>query len=477
MIPSAIVWLAALVILAGALLVGRVAWFLLAPLRWRSPLETGPHLPTPEERAPLPPLYPGGWIPLLSAHELRPGEVRQVRALGRLFAVYRGESGRVAVTDAFCPHLGANLAEPMLGASVVGDCLRCPFHGWQFDAVERGGECVRVPYAEKLPRRRATLGTHLAVEQDGLVWVWHGAGAPSWTLPEPEPPGRLDAFWELELGANVQDIMENQADLAHAGILHLELLRDLRGWRLLAPWLHFVVYPNDVEVAPGGRLGLDWSERDRWLGPPPPRKPSRDDWRVMVRAADPRATDEDVRALRRVYQEGTRLRDGLPPGCDERRHPPEMTAAHVGALALFGGRLWVRSFLVIRQVGPCLLKISMAVWLRGRWRRLPVTVRMAATPVGPCRATIRVSVRAERRAVPRALSKLVLGMFYLLGMQDFRIWNSKSYRARPPFVDGDGHIPAFRKWYARFFSDAPVAVNPAAGAAEEGEARALRIEA
>ena len=42
--------------------------------------------------------------------QLKKGDVKPVDALGQHFVVYRGESGKVAVLDAYCPHLGANLA-------------------------------------------------------------------------------------------------------------------------------------------------------------------------------------------------------------------------------------------------------------------------------------------------------------------------------------------------------------------------------
>lgn len=64
--------------------------------------------------------------------------------LGEQVAVFRAENGKVHVVDAYCPHLGANLA---VGGRVLGDCIECPFHGWQFQGSD--GKCVKVPYAEK----------------------------------------------------------------------------------------------------------------------------------------------------------------------------------------------------------------------------------------------------------------------------------------------------------------------------------------
>lgn len=63
---------------------------------------------------------------------------------GEQVAVFRGLEGKAYVVDAYCPHLGANLA---VGGRVVGDCIECPFHGWQFRGED--GKCIRIPYAEK----------------------------------------------------------------------------------------------------------------------------------------------------------------------------------------------------------------------------------------------------------------------------------------------------------------------------------------
>lgn len=63
---------------------------------------------------------------------------------GEQVAVFRGEDGEAHVLDAYCAHLGANLA---VGGQVKGNCLECPFHGWQYSGSD--GKCVKIPYAEK----------------------------------------------------------------------------------------------------------------------------------------------------------------------------------------------------------------------------------------------------------------------------------------------------------------------------------------
>ena len=63
---------------------------------------------------------------------------------GLNLAVFRDESGEAHALDAYCPHMGANLA---VGGRVIGDCIECPFHGWQFRGND--GKCTKIPNSEK----------------------------------------------------------------------------------------------------------------------------------------------------------------------------------------------------------------------------------------------------------------------------------------------------------------------------------------
>ena len=64
--------------------------------------------------------------------------------LGLHLAVFRAEDGQAHIIDAYCPHMGANLA---VGGVVKGNCLECPFHGWKFRGDD--GKCVEIPYISK----------------------------------------------------------------------------------------------------------------------------------------------------------------------------------------------------------------------------------------------------------------------------------------------------------------------------------------
>ncbi|KTG35577.1 hypothetical protein cypCar_00001787 [Cyprinus carpio] len=94
--------------------------------------------------------------------------------------MFRGRDGKAYVVDAYCPHLGANLA---VGWRVVGGCIECPFHGWQFRGAD--GKCVKIPYADKMPEF-AKVRCWPSCEINGQVLVWfHCDGPePTWRVPE-----------------------------------------------------------------------------------------------------------------------------------------------------------------------------------------------------------------------------------------------------------------------------------------------------
>ena len=115
-----------------------------------------------------------GWYWALASREVRRGEVKPARVLGRDLVVWRGEDGVAQAADAYCPHMGAHLAE----GRVDGNALRCFFHDWKF---ARDGGCVEVPCLPRPPRAR--VKTWPTAERYGLVWVWTGEGDSAGELP------------------------------------------------------------------------------------------------------------------------------------------------------------------------------------------------------------------------------------------------------------------------------------------------------
>ena len=165
------------------------------------------------------PDFPMGWYSVARSHELLVGEVKDVQAFDRELVLYRTRSGQTVLQDAFCPHLGAHLAHK---GRVVGESIRCPFHGWRFGT---DGECEEIPYADEIPSR-ARLRTWHCEEKNGEVYIlFHPENtAPQWELPDfPElddPNWTSPRYTEFLVPAHVQDIAENSCDPVHFQFVH-----------------------------------------------------------------------------------------------------------------------------------------------------------------------------------------------------------------------------------------------------------------
>lgn len=129
--------------------------------------------------------------------------------------------------DAHCPHLGAHLG---LGGTIVGDSIRCPFHGFCFD---RDGTCVATGYGGAVPSG-LSAATWPVVETDGAIFVWHhtkGLG-PTFELPHFDPTGYGGLVnRSYQLRDHPQETTENSVDLGHFAVVHgyrnVELIKEV----------------------------------------------------------------------------------------------------------------------------------------------------------------------------------------------------------------------------------------------------------
>lgn len=173
--------------------------------------------------ASYPVAHPEGWYQLCFSSEVKVGEIKYLECVGHEFAVYRGEDGACRTVDAHCPHLGANLA---IGGKVVGNCIQCPFHLWEFDG--RDGSCQKIPYCDPVPSVAKTR-SWVTVEYHGYICFYYAASDEK----RLNPPYQLKAIPGIESGAQVhrgtkvahinmhlQEFAENSVDFQHFQPLH-----------------------------------------------------------------------------------------------------------------------------------------------------------------------------------------------------------------------------------------------------------------
>lgn len=161
--------------------------------------------------------YPNGWFIVALSDELSPGQVLNCHYFGQDIVLYRTEQGEAHAVDPHCPHLGTHLGH---GGTVVGENLRCPFHGWCFDG---SGQCTEAPGSKK-PPRQSIKQWHLH-EANGFIYLYyHSEGAaPDWTVQpiEVESEGwSSNRITKWHLRSHPQEILENGFDTAHITVLH-----------------------------------------------------------------------------------------------------------------------------------------------------------------------------------------------------------------------------------------------------------------
>ncbi len=172
--------------------------------------------------------YPRGWFMLADSAEVQDKPLA-LSFFGREFALYRGESGRVVLLDAYCAHMGTHLARNttsfvVLDGQIEGDSIRCPYHAWRYAP---DGTCDDIPYHDGPIPEAACIKSWPVTERYGCIFIWYDpeGGQPEYELPAlPEWDDPAWVHWKIdhlgELESHPQELIDNIADIAHLGPIH-----------------------------------------------------------------------------------------------------------------------------------------------------------------------------------------------------------------------------------------------------------------
>jgi phenylpropionate dioxygenase-like ring-hydroxylating dioxygenase large terminal subunit len=163
------------------------------------------------------------WYPVLPSDELTPGEVKQTRLFTTPIALYRDEQGDCYALEDACAHRSAQLSK----GEVVGNSLRCPYHGWRYSG---DGQCQNIPTLEASQPISDTVKVRAypVIESCGLVWLWPGEAGAATACPEMvsleqdyfDSPDWQVTNYARELDFRHSLLIENLLDPAHIHFVH-----------------------------------------------------------------------------------------------------------------------------------------------------------------------------------------------------------------------------------------------------------------
>ena len=161
--------------------------------------------------------YPNGWYFLGLSKEFEKGKMKVIPFMGSEIIAFRTSDDKINISDPYCPHLGAHFG---YGGKIVGDNLRCPFHGFEYDC---SGKCVKTGYGTP-PPPAAKLYMWPVSEVNGFVMIYYHRKRemPTWEIPalKNEVEWNPAIYKTFTLNDHPQSVTENSVDAGHFGILH-----------------------------------------------------------------------------------------------------------------------------------------------------------------------------------------------------------------------------------------------------------------
>lgn len=174
----------------------------------------------------------------------------RVELVGEAYVVVRLKDELRVFVDV-CPHRFARLSD----GAIVDDCLRCPYHGWQFDS---DGSCAHVPAlgpdATLPPARLTAPRTQVRY---GLLWIAPDEPVTDiLSIPEWDDPS-LTKVWmpPVDINASAAQAIDNFLDFSHFPFVHSgtfgtdkdRLVKEYSTVRTDDGWGFVVEYPHVIE--------------------------------------------------------------------------------------------------------------------------------------------------------------------------------------------------------------------------------------
>jgi phenylpropionate dioxygenase-like ring-hydroxylating dioxygenase large terminal subunit len=164
-------------------------------------------------------MIPNHWYAILESSEVKVGKPVGVTRMGEKLVLWRDEKGQVTCMSDLCPHRGVALSIGKL----IGDCVECPFHGFQYDP---SGRCTLIPANGRtapVPKAFHVKQVYPTREAHGFIYIWWGELKPDlpplpWfdSVSDVLSYATLRASWPTHYSRAI----ENQLDVVHVPFIH-----------------------------------------------------------------------------------------------------------------------------------------------------------------------------------------------------------------------------------------------------------------
>ena len=137
--------------------------------------------------------------------------------------LYRRQDDSVVALADRCAHRGF----PLSAGTVVGDAIRCGYHGFTYDG---SGSCTGIPAQERIPKSIAVQAFPI-VERNGWAWIWPGDVDKADETRIPDTHWMTDSSWAavthtLPIDCRADLVHDNLLDLTHETFLHTSTVGD-----------------------------------------------------------------------------------------------------------------------------------------------------------------------------------------------------------------------------------------------------------
>ncbi len=153
------------------------------------------------------------WVPIAYSKEVATSPI-QVIVAGIQIAVWRGSNNRICAIHDRCSHRGALLSR----GTIIGDHIRCPYHGLQFDGK---GVCSSHSVVSIGNIRCSKNLQYFHCRDDfGVLWITRNSSA-LFPLSALLPLTFIIKYQISDnISCNAYDLLENLLDVAHFPFVH-----------------------------------------------------------------------------------------------------------------------------------------------------------------------------------------------------------------------------------------------------------------